>query len=247
MKRLLFVCAAFAIGCSNNNGNPGGGQDGGGGGNMDLAGVPLVAVTGMVRSETGGGGPAVSGATVEVMGASPANKTTTAADGSYSLMVAAGSTAFLRASASGYKSDMKAIIVPSTGGTLDIKILVQAKFDQVKTALNLNPDPAKGFVNLNFNVPSTDLAGGYGATLSAAHDSSFAFDMNGKPTFSNMTLPQSAGSGMQNNALIYPNVVAGTTTITLNPPSGKTCTLRQAIANWRVDPDTFMEVEADCQ
>jgi hypothetical protein len=61
--------------------------------------------------------------------------------------------------------------------------------------------------------------------------------------------PGSGGSSNNDsdNPLVFPNVVAGTTTITTTLPSGKTCTPQAVITNYRVDPATFSWVQYNCQ
>jgi hypothetical protein len=97
-------------------------------------------------------------------------------------------------------------------------------------------DPTKGDVVLNFQTQ--DTTNGYSATLSAAHGMTFVVPQ-GAPTYSNTTAPSSP--------LIFPNVVAGTTTITPSAPPGKSCVITPAITDWRIDPNVFTFVDAVCQ
>jgi hypothetical protein len=173
---------------------------------------------------------------VEVVGANPANSTLTAGDGSYSLQVPVGAL-FLRATAANYQTEEIGVVVP-VAGSVDISLVSSAAVSQVAGALGITLDAAKGLFVVRFD--NAMKAGGYGATLSAAHDPSFAF-LNGAPQLSMTTL-----AGGDDN-LIFPNTVAGTTTVTPLPPTGKTCTPEQSIAQWRVDPGVLTQISFACQ
>ncbi len=90
------------------------------------------------------------------------------------------------------------------------------------------------------NFHGGNKLGGFGATLSAAHDPSFAFNASGNPMTSNTTIANG------DNSLIFPNAVAGTTTIALTAPAAHSCAAL-AVTSWRVDANTFTFVDAQCQ
>lgn len=208
-----------------------------GGGDMAVA--PPVTLTGKVYSGGGNNNPPVMGATVTLVGTS--TKATTAADGSYSLMVPGGAIVYLNVAAATFQTTEVGQVVPQGGGAAeDIQVVPTANVQMVVGMLNppLTLDPAKGVVVVNFKTSDTN--GGYGVTLSASHGNSF--DPNGS-TYTNTTL-----GGHMGGSLVFPNVVAGgTTTLTLAAPQGKTCSLTQAIKDWRVDANVFLFVSAACQ
>jgi hypothetical protein len=222
----------------------GGGGGGMGGGDMSAAdlggggGGPQVAVTGSVVVGGGSNDTPLAGATVTVAGSN--STTMSAADGKYTVMAAAGSTIFLVASSDSYMSAEVGYVVPAAGGSAPrIPLLANALVAGAISGLQppLTLDPAKGLVDITFHA--ADSAGGYGATLSAAHGDSFSPQGGGYVT----TTP----SGQSDGDLVFPNVVAGTTTIMPNAPLYKSCTAQQAITQWRVDPNTITYVDYTCQ
>jgi Carboxypeptidase regulatory-like domain len=235
--RNLALAFCFSLACGGSTPNNNG--DGGGPGGGDLAMGPPVTISGRVVDNSGGGGNAIpiGGANVTVAGTS--TSATTAADGSYSLSVPAGAIVFIRVDAASYQSAEIGLIVPAVGGQVDKLELVPLAVVQQATQ-SLNPmiavDPSKGDVIVSFN--SMDTSNGYSATLSAAHGSSFSVG-GGTAMYSSTTTGQ--------HALVFPNVDPGTTTVSVSGPAGKTCNVRQAITNWRVDPNVFTNVEVDCQ
>jgi hypothetical protein len=275
MRRTLTALSLLAAACAPNGLLDGGdaGSDGGSGGedlsgpSQDLSGMsqdlsgspqdlsgpsqdlskpspdlspPIVALTGHVTIESSNNAP-LAGATVQILGASPANQTTSASDGSYTLMVAAGATLFVGGSASTYENVSVGVVVPLTGGTADIGLIPQTLFDSVTGSLSppLSTDPTKGHVAVIFN--NINNAGGYGATISASHDPTFTITNGTFMGIYSSTTIQGDVSG-----LIFPNTVAGWTTVALSAPAGKSCKLHQPITNWRVDVGYALNVIADC-
>jgi hypothetical protein len=203
---------------------------------------PIVALTGHVTIVSPGSNNApLAGATVQVLGASPANQTTSASDGSYTLMVTPGATLFVGGSASTYVNVSFGVVVPLTGGTVNLGLIPQTLFDSVTGSLSppLSADPTKGHVAVIFN--NINNAGGYGATISASHDPTFTIANGAAMGIYSSTTIQGDVSG-----LIFPNTVAGWTTVALSAPAGKSCTLHEPITNWRVDPGYALNVIADC-
>jgi hypothetical protein len=238
----LTLAFCFACACSPTAGHNGGdGGNNGGDGSInpgaDLTMTPPVTITGKVTDTNNGMSMPIANATVSVVGTS--TTTTSATDGSFALTVAAGATIFLRSDAASYQSSQRGIVVPAGGGA--IGKLEMVSLTQVQQATQgLNPmlalDPTKGDVILNFQTQ--DTANGYSATLSAAHDMTFTVPQ-GAPMYSNTTT--------RDSPLIFPNVVAGTTTIAPSAPAGKSCALTPAITDWRIDGNVFTFVDAVCQ
>jgi hypothetical protein len=201
----------------------------------------LVALGGhVVVAAPGSSSQPIAGATVQVLGASQANQTTTTSDGSYTLMVPAGGTLFLGGSADLYVNSTVGVVVPIAGATADLKLVPVTVFSNVITSLSppLNADPTKGHIVVNFN--NTNHAGGYGATPSASHGASFTLVSGGTPMYSGTTVQDG------DSTLIFPNVDVGATTIALTAPAAKSCTLQQAITNWRVESGRLLFVDAAC-
>jgi hypothetical protein len=208
------------------------------GSTADLA-QDLVALTGHVLDIDSNANTPIAGATVQVLGASPPNQTTSAADGSYTLMVQPGATLFVGGSASTFVSSSLGVVVPMAGGSADVKMISTATFNAVAGSLSppLIPDPTKGNVVISFG---SSTAGGYGATLSAAHGMTCTLLSGNTAMYSNTTVP---GGG---NGLAFPNTVPGSTTIALTAPAGKSCQLPQPITNWRIDAGYMLLVDAKC-
>jgi hypothetical protein len=177
---------------------------------------------------------ALSGATVEVVGASPANATTTAGDGTYSLTVVAGSTIYVRASATDYLPMQTPIVVDPAGGELDLSPPSNATVMGALSQLGLTLDTAKGVVILGFETTTGSIT----ATLGAAHDPSFNCG-SGDSCTSESTTP----AGTDDQQLIFPNTVAGTTTVV---PSAGCAAEVPGITNWRVDADTITQIDFAC-
>jgi hypothetical protein len=201
----------------------------------------VVALTGhVIISGPNNFGMPIAGATVQILGASPANQTTSASDGSYTLLVAPGATVFVGGSASTYVNGSIGVVVPLAGGTADLYLVPVTVFNTVVGSLSpaLSVDPTKGHVALIFN--NTNNAAGYGGAISANHDTTFTIVNNTTAMYSSTTVQGGVSS------LVFPNPVAGSPTVVPSAPAGKSCKLRQAITNWRVDPGYALSLEADC-
>jgi hypothetical protein len=178
--------------------------------------------------------------------------TTTDSDGGFTLMVPVLANNFIRASATGHKTQQQGAYLladggnPSLGGPFDMSLITVTEFTTVAGALNppLTPDPTKGFFIIEWRGAVT-IPGLFGADLSLAHGSTFSIDQTtGMPPFYT-----DGGMVMMNGGtpLIFPNVAAGMTTVTLHPVSGSGCQLDPPFTNWRVDADTFTRAVAQCQ
>jgi hypothetical protein len=196
------------------------------------------AAPGVISDVGASGSTPLAGATVQVLGASPANMTTSAANGTYTLMIASGTTVFIRADASAHVSAQSGLVVPGTAVSgFDLGMPSTTLFGVLAGILSYTVDAAKGVVIVFFqgNGLGNDA---FGATLSAAHDPPFTIH-NSAPSRST-----TANAG---DPLGFPNTVAGTTTVTAVPPSGRTCTPAQAITDHRVDPGIITIVNFNCQ
>ncbi len=231
----LALCALTLFSCAGNDRGTGTGGDGGNViASMDLAGVPVVMFGGRVDGGDMLMSSPIPGATVEIMGVSPPNSTTTGSGGSYTLSGALDVTTFLRASANGFESGE--IVFPGHADfAINLLLLPSMELQQSYAAVGLTPDPSKGRVIVT--IVDNSSTNGYGATLSAAHDPSYAFQ--------NFSTPMTSDTVLSTDDLIFPNVVAGTTTITPVPPSGKRCAPPFTDV-YRVDPGTAIQVFFQC-
>jgi hypothetical protein len=215
-----------------------------GGNNVDAAGTadsapsidatPPVAITGTITNSNGAGGP-IAGATVEIVGATPANMTTTAADGSYTLMAQPQQIVEIRASMTSFLSVQTGYIVQPTGSTVDLKLVPSSDVMAAAAMLMMTFDPGKGFVQVEF----AGGTGGNGASLTAPHDNSFFCNGSGCM----MTNVSATGSSSQ---LIFPNVMTGTTMVTTTPAAGHSCTSLIATPNIEVDANVLTVVFFIC-
>ncbi|MCC6993540.1 MAG: hypothetical protein IT370_02810 [Deltaproteobacteria bacterium] len=191
-----------------------------------------TAVSGHVTIDNGGSGAPLGTGTVSVAGASPAITTALANDGAYSLQVPRG-PAFIRVTSPTVATIQEGVVVGATPITLDFRAIPNSDVTQVLGALSITQDTAKGVVLVDFagGAPGSQ----YGATLSATHGASF-----------NPETPALASTVPGDKQLVFPNVVAGTTTVTAMPPSGHTCSPHAAITAFRVDANVFTQVVFDC-
>ena len=208
------------------------GVGGGGGG-------PVV-ITGVVSSigSTGVNTP-LAGATVEIAGASPANVTTSGADGRYSFSVMPG-TYFVRASK--LKMLTAQLGVATSVSTVVSEIGLLNTTTAALLALQAGQSINKNLGILAVDFVTSDTGGGYGVTLknSTSHGVPIALDVSGNPTESERTLKGGA------NSLILLNVSLGATTVTLVAPLGHTCTASLPMTEYRIDADVVTAVIADC-
>jgi hypothetical protein len=217
-------------------GNGGNGGGGGGAGGSGGSGGQEVAINGVVRRvDLGAIVRPLGGASVSIAGDTAA--TTSAADGSYSLMAMAGSTVFLVVRADRYQATELGYVVPNGGGILPAMVLFanQLVSDDYSVG-HITPNPARGTVFVNVNV--TDTKGGETVSLSAMNDGPFipAVSTGG-------TVP----SGSSTANIMFPNVVPGSTTVTLTAPAGKSCATDQAITDWRVEAGVLTNIDVTCK
>jgi hypothetical protein len=198
----------------------------------------LVAVTGTVSILAASQGATPSGATVEIVGASPSIATTVNAEGGYSLTASPG-TYFVRASRSDTLSVQAAVATSQSGAATKLELLSASLAGTLAKYLGFALDSSKGIVAVEFTT--ADNGGGYGASLSADHGKVFAFPSRGYPQISSTTLLNGK------KALYFANVATGTTTVSFVAPTGHSCEARVPIEAHRVDANVITEIEATCR
>jgi hypothetical protein len=260
MNRIGVIAAAvFAVACSSSSGGSGGGgggtqsmgggtqssgggsgQMGGGAGGGGMAGPLLVNLSGTVTDiGISSSGEPVAGATVEVVGAAPANSTTTNGDGGFSLTVPADMPLFVRVSATNFQAAQQGYLLGHDAGTTQFGMLGATDLAQIGDLLFpvATFNAQDGVLLLGFS--GTPTTGSVGYALSATHGQSFL--VSGTPDYADAGPIGGAGT-----PLAVPNVAPGTTSITLLPSNGVTCTLDPALTSWRIDPNVITFVNANC-
>lgn len=202
-------------------------QDGGGGGG--------VVIRGTVTASRG---VSPVGATVEIVGASPANSTTVGDDGAYSMTVPPG-IHFVRASQQGALAAQVVVATSQSTEVTELGLLANTLVSSLANRLGATFDPSKGLVVVGF--ATTDNGVGYGANLSADHDPPFAITSRGVPQTSSTTL------SAKSNSLFFPNVATGVTDVSFAPPDGRACAVQVPVQVYRVDANVITEVVANCQ
>ena len=216
-----------AVGCS-------GGGDDDDDDDDDDDGGSLVTVTGEAHDDQEPPVP-ISGATVAHVGGTQTD--TTAADGIYTLQLASNASAFLRRTATGFYPIIVGLDVPPGGTTRDIGGPDDTQVADVETALGVTI--TEGIVAVNFQGVGT--TGGFMASISATEEGSFVFDAGNSPVDGDTTI-----DGSDNGAVIFYNVPAGTTTISVTEPGTWTCTPEESITNWVVEDATITQLEYEC-
>ncbi len=214
--------------------------DAGGGGGSDVPAGPIT-----ISGVFGDGSMPVADATVEVVGATPANSTMTNATGNWSLTLPASSAVFIRASKAGFRSVQSGVTVPAGGiRGFNLTAVPSNLPAQVFTATGITENTAAGIIVANFFLPRTDagmLPGGFGAGLSAGGGTRVALG-NGPPTVRDTTV------GEEEQTLLIINVAAGMTTVTPTAPAGFTCTPSPgALTTIRVDPQVLSFIDFNCR
>lgn len=180
----------------------------------------------------------VSNITVSVVGASPPNTAITNSLGEYSLNIAQGSIAFLKVQQSGFYSGMRGLVVPPGGKTnIELYLMPTTLISGVISVLGFpKMDLSKGGASLAFTNAST--GGGEGASLSASNDGSFTLSSSGTPIKSSKLLANGLTS------LMFLNVAAGNTSITLTAPKCKLA--YPSITSYPIHAGTFTDVSISC-
>jgi hypothetical protein len=181
----------------------------------------------------------VAGAIVEILGASPANSTTTAADGSYSLTAVVPGTYFVRASKDSMISAQLGVVASQQTGAVDLGLLSRANANLMATYLGISLDSSKGIVVVGFET--SDTGGGYSASLTAGGDS-FAISAGPNSTPQKSTKTFAGGT----NALFFMNVSPSTTKVSFAGPSGHSCSAKLPIESYRVDADVVTGISSTC-
>ena len=218
--------------------------DGGGGiveaGFNPDAGAP-VTVSGVVQDGESEG--PVAGATVSVVGASPANSTTTDQNGNWSLSIAQGAAVFVRAEATGFVSSQIGGTIPE-GGTTEVEIIVVTRtfLNSLLSEGGLGNQPAgKGVAVVTFDGESG--SGGERVFLSAGNQGALTFDSDDEAQRSDTLLPGG------DSVIIFAGVDTGTTQLTLSKANGAAadCALTSpGLTDYRIDPDIVTLVPIEC-
>lgn len=200
-----------------------------------------VRVSGQVSAS----GMGVSGASVEVFAATPANSTTSDVTGAWRLTVTAGLPNYFRASKATFRTTQWGFVADSADCTdLELDLVASANVVQFFGATGLTEDTAAGIVVVSFRMPSTagNMPAGFGATLSAGGGTHVALGGSGAPVRQDTTL---AGA---TSVLVVVNVAAGMTTVTPVPTAGLTCAPVMGTLNTvRVDPQVLTYVTFECR
>ncbi len=159
--------------------------DGGGGGGGAVLGTNGENIGGVISDD---GGSPMEGATVSLVGASPAVTTTTNAWGQWSLVAPAGEPQIV-ARADGhwggsvrrYLSDGQMI------DDIDLDLVPDSIVTEVGTTLGRTVSKSTAIVIVDMHVDGSN-AGGESATLSVASDPPFTFDANDEPVLSGTIL-----------------------------------------------------------
>ncbi len=193
-------------------------------------------VEGLVESSTLGGDAPLAGATVEAVGGGPS--TTTAADGTYSLLLTSSQNLTLRASAATHWG-MQVRTRMETGTGFDFALPHDDLVTALGSAVGVTADTTKGLVAVNFITltASSNIV----ATLSQPNAGSFTFSSSGAPVISDRTLPNG------DPVLIFVNVDPGTTTVTVTSSGSLTCADVLGEANVPVDAKTLSLGAQFCQ
>lgn len=198
-----------------------------------------VVITGLVSTLTTSQPTPLAKATVEIVGVSPANSTTTGADGTYSLTVAPG-TYFVRASMKDMMSAQVGVVTLKSTAVTELSLISASNVRLITGALQITLDRTKGIVAVVFDT--SDTGGGYKATLSAAAETSFALPKNGWPPEPTTSTLSEGG-----NALFFINVAPHTTTATFIAPNGHSCEAQLPISSYPIDENVVTAIGATCE
>ena len=196
----------------------------------------MTTISGQVRDPEANAG--VVGAAVSVVGASPANTTTSSANGAYSLKVPINQPLLIRAVKVGYYDGQHQLPGKTTPATdVELTLVKPAFVTSLAVGAGVGTvDPSKGAIVVDFK--GTAGAGVESATLSAASAATIAFDKANQPKKSPKLLP---GGG---SVLVFLNVTLPTTTISFSPSA---CSLvRSAVKTLPVRAKTTTQVQAIC-
>lgn len=217
---LAVLCAAAALmGCGSSDDSKtsagvaptDNGADGADAGGAD-AGPTMVTVRGTFADN----GAGVADATIEVVGASPANTTTTSATGAWSLTILSSQPLFFHASKVGYRTVQVGLQVPSTGvSDLALDVVPEDLPRQLFMSTGITEDTSAGILAVSYIQTSgaRTLPGGFGAILSAGGGTRVALG-NGASTVRYTTV------GGDRQELIIVNVAVGTTSVSVTAPAG---------------------------
>jgi hypothetical protein len=192
----------------------------------------MVAVIGASQEP-----PPIAAATVR-RADNPSVHTITATDGSFALTVPLGPI-YLQVSAGGWLTWQHGFKIRDDVASGELYTTAEAFFDGALAQLNQRVNGVRGHLLVLFKTPDKD--GGYGATVSSEHDPSFVL-VAGQARNADVTPP-----GNTRTPIIFPNVLAGITGITLVAPAGRTCRFTQDMGGWHIDPNVMTVAVVECQ
>jgi hypothetical protein len=224
----------------------GGGSGAMGGGSGAMGGGQAAATVGISGNVTEADGTPIPNAKVEVVGGTAS--ATTDDTGAYTLTVTVGDL-FLRSSEGAHKTTVQGLRVGADGDagtTASFVMAITDSFDTAPTQLDppITPNAGNGVVVVEFHS-DTDFDGTFGAELlTLTHDPTYSLTGGaGDPYFTDGGTALQAGG----DPLIFPNVMPGTTPISLDPAPMASCTFDPPFTTWRVEAGAVMRVIAQCQ
>jgi hypothetical protein len=181
--------------------------------------------------------PPMAAATVK-RADNPSVRTITAGDGTFALTVPRGAI-YLQVSAGGWLTWQHGFKISDDVSSGELYTTAEAFFDGALEQLGQRVNVTRGHLLLLFKTP--DKGGGYGATLTAAHDPSFVL-VAGLARNADATPP-----GNTRTPILFPNVMAGYTRISLVAPAGRTCRFTQDMGGWHIDTNVMTVAVVECQ
>jgi hypothetical protein len=136
------------------------------------------------------------------------------------------------------------VVGASGNSNVEVQLISNADVQAVIGGLHppLALDAAKGSVVVQMHNSSGSIMApvpGFSATISASHGSTF--DPNTQMYATTTTV-----SPNKSGVLVFPNAATGTTSVTVSPPTGHSCTPRQPISSQRIDAGVFTFADYDC-
>jgi hypothetical protein len=190
-----------------------------------------VAVTGTV---TDSDDQLVEGATVQILGTTVS--ASTLSDGTFSMELVPGNY-YARIDKAGHWGAVYRFEVLETG--LDAKVDLVTEFDMNTTQTTLSRvfDPAKGIVQIDFNL----ALGGETGTITATSDTPFTYDNSDVATVSNIIIATGT------RELVFANAELGTTSGTASGGSNNNCVLEfPGVLDWPVLAGAITHIETVC-
>ncbi|MCB9555805.1 MAG: hypothetical protein H6707_06840 [Deltaproteobacteria bacterium] len=210
------------------------------------AAAALIEVSGTVEiSQDGPGqGPPVEGATVELLGVSPAKQVTTAADGKYKFTVPKGVALFIHAHKAGLIGDVTGILIPqatTTAVTHNLELLEMTMVNEVAKSLGTTIKADKAIATIS-PADRNNFKLAFKAAISAKSEGSFVFEKDA-PVKGDQTKTDGEPQ------VIFYNVDTGTTTIDVTVVNDPLSFCQPALGKNTAYPliaGSFTEIEFIC-